>query len=133
MSSNIRLKRICQHCDRTFIAKTTVTKFCSDDCAKKNYKKRQKEQKVIQAILEVNAELKERNNAINEKPENGSDTKTKSELFRVQDMAELIGVGERTLYRLIKEPNFPKIKIGKRLLFNRQHVMNYFISKSERV
>lgn len=133
MSSNIRLKRICQHCDRTFIAKTTVTKFCSDDCAKKNYKKRQKEQKVTQAILEVNAELKERNNAINEKPENGSDTKTKSELFRVQDMAELIGVGERTLYRLIKEPDFPKIKIGKRLLFNRQHVMNYFISKSERV
>lgn len=133
MSSNIRLKRICQHCDRTFIAKTTVTKFCSDDCAKKNYKKRQKEQKVTQAILEVNAELKERNNAINEKPESGSDTKRKSELFRVQDMAELIGVGERTLYRLIKEPDFPKIKIGKRLLFNRQHVMNYFISKSERV
>ncbi|WP_431218056.1 hypothetical protein ACQ86N_02235 [Puia sp. P3] len=42
MSSNIRLKRVCEHCGKVFTAKTTVTKFCSDECAKKNYKLRQK-------------------------------------------------------------------------------------------
>ncbi|HEY4937191.1 MAG TPA: hypothetical protein VII44_11450, partial [Puia sp.] len=44
MSSNIRLKKVCQHCGNLFTAKTTVTKFCSDDCAKRNYKKRKREE-----------------------------------------------------------------------------------------
>ena len=30
MSSNIRISKVCQHCNRVFTAKTTVTKFCSD-------------------------------------------------------------------------------------------------------
>jgi len=46
MSSNIRIKKVCQHCGKLFIAKTTVTQFCSDDCAKKNYKKRQRGDKI---------------------------------------------------------------------------------------
>lgn len=38
MSSNIRIQRICEYCDCDFIAKTTVTKYCSESCAKKGYK-----------------------------------------------------------------------------------------------
>lgn len=46
MSSNIRVPKICQLCGAEFIAKTTVTKFCGDNCAKRAYKKRKREQKV---------------------------------------------------------------------------------------
>ena len=46
MSSNIRISKICQHCGQEFVAKTTVTKFCSDNCAKRNYKKRKREEKI---------------------------------------------------------------------------------------
>jgi len=46
MSSNIRINRICQQCGSEFEAKTTVTQFCSDRCAKHNYKARKRVEKV---------------------------------------------------------------------------------------
>lgn len=46
MSSNITVLRICEHCQSEFVAKTTVTRFCGDDCAKKNYKLRLKNKKI---------------------------------------------------------------------------------------
>lgn len=46
MSSNIRIKRISQHCGSEFIAKTTVTQYYSDNCAKHAYKARQKKAKI---------------------------------------------------------------------------------------
>jgi excisionase family DNA binding protein len=134
MSSNIRLKKICQHCGQSFIAKTTVTKFCSDDCAKRNYKKRQKEQKITKAILETNRQLQDQRVLA------GSNEGTIPPIERlnrdwvnIRDLSELSGIGERTLFRLIKEPEFPKLKIGRKLLFNKQQVMEYFIRKTERL
>ena len=46
MSSNIRVPKICQHCGTEFIAKTTVTKFCTDNCAKRAYKVRKRNEKI---------------------------------------------------------------------------------------
>lgn len=50
MSSNIRLQKTCQHCGNRFTAKTTVTKFCSDTCAKWAYKQRKWNENVEMAI-----------------------------------------------------------------------------------
>jgi len=134
MSSNIRIKKVCHHCDMTFIAKTTVTKFCSDDCAKRNYKKRQKEQKVTTAILETNESINEKHS----QPKSTTKALTSVEHLQrdwvnAQHMAELLGVAERTFFRLLKDPVMPRLKIGRKLLFNKQDVFEYFISKSERV
>ena len=38
MSSNIRITRACQYCGDSLTAKTIVTKFYGDNCAKKAYK-----------------------------------------------------------------------------------------------
>jgi len=46
MSSNIRIEKTCEYCSRVFTARTTTTKYCSDDCAKKAYKARQREEKL---------------------------------------------------------------------------------------
>ena len=52
MSSTIRVKKKCQLCGKSFIAKTTVTKYCGDDCAKKGYKKRKRDEKVLKVEIE---------------------------------------------------------------------------------
>ena len=46
MSSNIRIQRVCQHCGSEFTAKTTVTRYCGDACAKRAYKARKKAEKI---------------------------------------------------------------------------------------
>ncbi|MBV8388972.1 MAG: hypothetical protein JO080_04140 [Mucilaginibacter sp.] len=37
MSSNFTVNRICEHCGNTFVAKTTVTRFCSKICNNRNH------------------------------------------------------------------------------------------------
>ncbi|MFL0131990.1 hypothetical protein [Tenacibaculum maritimum] len=46
MSSNIRIEKKCFFCGTTFIARTTVTKHCSNSCAKKAYKARKRKEKI---------------------------------------------------------------------------------------
>lgn len=134
MSSNIRIKKVCQHCEKTFTAKTTVTKFCSDDCAKRNYKQRQKEQKVTAAILTSNEDIKSKHFQKERQSKERSLVETlQKDYVNVEEMSDLLGVAERTLFRLLKDPEIPRLKIGRKLLFNKQQVFNYFISKSERV
>jgi len=51
MSSNIRIQRICEFCNREFTAKTTVTKYCGDNCAKKAYKARRRDLKIKESDI----------------------------------------------------------------------------------
>ena len=53
MSSNIKITRICQHCGQEFIAQTTVTRYCGDNCAKRAYKARIKKQKIEASEVET--------------------------------------------------------------------------------
>lgn len=54
MSTNIRLEKTCQYCGKNFIAKTTLTAFCFDNCAKHCYKNRKREEKVQLASQKEN-------------------------------------------------------------------------------
>ncbi len=49
MSSNIRIDKVCQYCGAKFIAKTTVTRYCSHTCNKKAYKLEQRNTKISYA------------------------------------------------------------------------------------
>ena len=53
MSSNIEVLKICQHCEMEFTARTTVTKYCGDACAKRAYKARKRVEKVEQSNKET--------------------------------------------------------------------------------
>jgi excisionase family DNA binding protein len=115
MSSNIRVQRKCQHCGGLFIAKTTVTKFCGDDCAKKNYKKRKREEKVLDSNVQVSNELQ-------------------LPLFSVQsqdyldigDLSVLMGLSRRTAYRLIKAHKLHALKIGNKYIIRRKDLDKMF-------
>jgi predicted DNA-binding transcriptional regulator AlpA len=125
MSSNIRINKVCKHCNRFFIAKTTVTSFCSDQCAKNNYKKRQRENKISLSEGDNNRRLAEVQSAGSAGPLSAIPT----EMVSINRLSEITGLSQRTIFRLLKDPGFPRLKIGKRLLFKKDAVIDYLTSK----
>ena len=124
MSSNLELKRICQHCGKSFIAKKTSTKFCSLECGQRNYKIRQR----INKISASNAVARASFNGP-EKILADSVPPIEKYFISIKLLALTIGVSERTLFRLIKDNKFPRLKIGRRLLFHRESVIAYISNK----
>ena len=104
MSSNIRVNKICQYCNKEFEARTTVTKTCSDQCAKLFYKQRQKEMKVQGAITET-AKIKA-------KPI--EDLKAK-EFLTVREVASLLSCSVRSVYYHIETGNLKAANLAKRI------------------
>jgi len=48
MSTNIKIKRICEFCQNEFIAKTTKTQYCGLKCSSRAYKARTRQSKIDQ-------------------------------------------------------------------------------------
>ncbi|WKN29743.1 helix-turn-helix domain-containing protein [Porifericola rhodea] len=117
MSSNIRVPKICQHCGAEFIAKTTVTKYCGDNCAKRAYKRRKREQKV-QEVTPVVAQKQEYNQ---------QQLKDK-EFLSIAETCTLLGASRMTLYRQIKGGKIKAAKIGRRTIIKRTEIEKLFQS-----
>jgi excisionase family DNA binding protein len=115
MSSNIRLERICQFCGKDFIAKTTVTQYCGDPCAKRAYKARQKQIKVEAS----NEETK----AIREKPVAELNAK---EYLSITETCQLLGLSRWTVWRAIRSNELPAVKVGRRAIIKRSHLDKLF-------
>lgn len=107
MSSNIQIQRVCEHCGNDFTARTTVTRFCSDICAKQAYKNRQRAAKIKIS--------NEQTNLLKSKPI--EDLKAK-EFLSVREAAKLIGCCRQTVYTLINSGkiNGVNIKIKKTII-----------------
>lgn len=102
MSSNIQVQRICQHCGKEFTARTTVTRYCGDTCAKRAYKARTKAGKVEQSNKETQ---RIKNQPIEE-------LKAR-EFLTVTQVSKLIGCSRQNIYNLI---NTGKLKATNILL-----------------
>ncbi len=103
MSSNIRIQRICQYCNSEFTAKTTVTKYCSDTCAKRAYKARKRAEKIESSKKETIATV--------QKPIHELKAK---EFLTVREMSQLLNCSVRTGYRLIKDHKIKAVNLGQR-------------------
>lgn len=90
MSSNIKVQRICEYCSKEFTARTTVTKYCSDQCSKRAYKARKRAEMVERA----NTETKRIKSLPIE------DLKAK-EFLTVTQVSILIGCSRQNVYKLI--------------------------------
>ena len=93
MSSNISIQKVCEYCGNDFIAKTTVTRCCSDDCAKKAYKARKRAEKINTAIIQVEEKKQKKVKSI-------EDLKEK-EFLNVTQVSRLIGCSRQNVYKLI--------------------------------
>jgi excisionase family DNA binding protein len=118
MSSNIRIKKVCQHCGEEFIAKTTVTKYCGDNCAKRAYKARKKKEKINKtpSVDEQKIEFRER-------------SLEQKEFLNIQETSHLLGASRMTIYRQIKKGNIPAIKLGRRTIIMKSALENLFYNE----
>lgn len=103
MSSNIKVQRICQHCGAEFTARTTVTKYCSDNCAKRAYKIRKRSEKIESSNKET---LIIKTRPIEE-------LKSK-EFLSVREVSRLIGCSRQTVYNLINSGQLKATNILKK-------------------
>jgi len=117
MSSNMKIPKVCQHCGKEFIARTTVTQFCGDDCAKRNYKKRIRDQKVksVENIARQKMEFQQ------------SQTKDK-EFLSIYETCQLLGASRMTIYRQIKTGSIPVARFGRRTIIKRSVIDQIFAS-----
>ncbi len=103
MSTNIKVQRICQYCGTEFTARTTVTQYCGDRCAKLAYKARKKSEKIEVSNVETKKIL--------DKPL--EDIKIK-EFLTVRDIARLLNCSRPTVYRLISNGRINGINLAQR-------------------
>ena len=120
MSSNIRIKKKCQLCNSEFIAKTTVTKFCGDTCAKVAYKARKRAEKIQKAA-------KPRKVKVDPK-EKVQDLQLK-EFLSVKEAAILLGCSVKTIYRLIDNEQLKAVNLGQRLTRIKRTEVDYIFNQ----
>jgi excisionase family DNA binding protein len=113
MSSNIRLPKICEFCNKEFIAKTTVTKYCGDACAKRGYKRDKREKKIAKAKPVDKQKLEIRLEHIKIK-----------DFISIQEACKYLGVSRMTIYRQIKSGNIKAGKIGRRTIIDKSSILN---------
>jgi excisionase family DNA binding protein len=112
---------VCVHCNTSFIAKTTVTKFCSKKCNSAAYKSGLTAAKIdaIKGKMIVAKSLKI------------EEIKVK-DFLTVRDVATLLNCSLRTTYRLIDEGKIPAINFSQRkLTVSRKHIDNMFAIETE--
>ncbi|MCM4161718.1 helix-turn-helix domain-containing protein [Antarcticibacterium flavum] len=120
MSSNIRIKKKCQLCNSEFIAKTTVTKFCGDTCAKIAYKARKRAEKIqkVSKPQKVKADPKEKVQDLQLK-----------EFLSVKEAAVLLGCSVKTIYRLIENEQLKAVNLGQRLTRIKRTEVDYIFNQ----
>jgi len=111
MSSEIRVQRVCEHCAQTFEAKTTVTRFCSDYCAKRAYKLRQRKARIEASKAETRQVIR--------RPLAEIQTK---DFLSVEDVCDLFGVSRSTVWRLCRAKRVKSAKIGRKRLILRTSI-----------
>ncbi|OCA77160.1 hypothetical protein BBI01_01470 [Chryseobacterium artocarpi] len=111
MSSNIKIKKICQHCSLEFIARTTVTKYCSHKCAQRAYKANVRELKIQLSAAEPQVPPKKAISLQN--PDSYFELKT-LDYLTVKEAAVLLKCDRRTIYDMVKSGRLPSANLSVR-------------------
>jgi excisionase family DNA binding protein len=104
MSSNIRIQRICQYCQKKFEARKTTSKTCSDNCAKMLYKQKQKQAKIEASNAETSLVKTMPNQELKAK-----------EFLTVKEAATLLNCSIRTVYYNIESGSIKAVNLSQRL------------------
>ena len=115
MSTNIRIKRICEFCLHEFTAKTTKTQYCSHKCNSRAYKAKVRTEKI------------ETSNAETTKIINVDMEKIKvREFLNITQAGRLFGISRRTVYRLIDRGHLNIAKFGARTVIRKCDLEAFF-------
>lgn len=104
MSSKIEIQRICQHCGCEFMARTTITKYCSHRCNRIAYKAN-----IRNGKLETSDRATQ---LIKSKPIENLKAK---EFLKVSEVAELLNCSIRSAYYYISNGSLKATNLGQRI------------------
>jgi excisionase family DNA binding protein len=122
MSSKIHIPKTCEYCGKAFIARTTVTKCCSDSCSKRAYKARKRQEK-IQASLEL--DLNKSNKAQKEIASTPTSLNSK-DFLSITEASQLIGVSRWTIQRMVKRGQLKSVQFGRKHIVKRSQIESLF-------
>lgn len=118
MSSNLRIVKVCECCKQEFIARKTTSQTCSDHCAKRFYKVKQRD-KAIQR-LDVETMVKREAKAfITEEEVKAIQAK---ERLTLKEAALLLNVSSLTPRRWVLSGKMRSEKVGRKHMFVRKNL-----------
>ena len=115
MSSNIRIEKTCEYCHNSFHAQKVTTRYCSELCNKRGYKKRIRDEKLNKAIEEENTK-RPFNPVVKEK-----------EFLSIKEVCMLLGASRWTVYRMIDSGRVKAVKIGWKTIIERNEINKLFL------
>jgi excisionase family DNA binding protein len=116
MSSNLSISRVCQHCEKQFSARTTITKYCSHSCNQKALKVKQKNKKIEASNAETFLKINKFEEPVNDK-----------DFLTVKMAALLLNMSPKTIYRLIEKNEINSFNFSERkTLIRRKDIDFYF-------
>lgn len=104
-SSNVRIKKVCEHCGEIFEAQKVSTRFCSHRCANRAYKKAERNKRVEQE------EIKTVSSTFSKPLE---DIKYQ-EYLSFREAGILMGLTRQAIYKMVKSGYLNASKISSRL------------------
>lgn len=111
----MRTTKKCPICGTTFTPKTINSRYCSEQCSRKAYKRKVAEEKRQQELDTIAASVP------CDRP-----------YISVPEAIAIYGVAKSTLYRLIRQGHIPAINLGTRLLrIDRQKLESIFPIRQE--
>ena len=120
MSSKIRIKRVCAQCHQDFVARTTVTKFCSHDCNRRYYKAVSKAEKINQSELETIG-FKQTIRLM----------EVQKDFLSVAETAVMLGCSKAAIYKMIKFERLKSVNfLGNLIRIRRQDILDKFDAPS---
>ena len=108
--SKLKIPKVCEHCGKTFEAKTFITRFCSKECGHKANNARKKAEREEAKQQELIAKI----------PSNRP-------YISVAEAVLLFGISRDTIYRLVRMGKIPAVNLGERLTrISRAHIEALF-------
>ena len=102
-------------CNNEFIAKTTVTKYCGDNCAKRAYKARKRDAKIALSKEETKQTIQQPIIQIQAK-----------EFLTVAQASKVLNLSRTTVWRLIKSERIKAAKLGSRIIIRKSDINQLF-------
>ncbi|MET3113474.1 excisionase family DNA binding protein [Pedobacter sp. CG_S7] len=120
MSSNIAVKRICEYCRNTFIAKTTVTRYCTHKCNSRHSKQKVRELKIKVSEIEV----KQAVDVIEAK-------QVPVEFLSVREASKLLNICTKTVYNIIYSGRIKAVRLSDRKIIIKRTEVDKVFEQSE--
>lgn len=116
MKSKMRINKICAYCGKEFVAQKITTKCCGDNCAKRFYKFKKKQEKIELNNIEVET--------IKAKP---FEEIRHKEFLTVSEVAKLLNSCKQTIYNVINNGTLKATNIlEKKTLIRRADIERLF-------